>query len=419
MALTYATTLEMLKQMFPPGTIPLIGYQKTPIQALIRKDTTGGGNGIKVPMSIAGGQTSTATFATTQTNASNYHSQDKAFTVTVMDKFANARIDHKVIKATRNDLASFGRALAKETQSTIKDFRKSREKQSLRSGNGALCVSTSYSTVSVTLPDPSLAHLFEIDMNIVFAASETAALRSATPSVITGVNTTTGVLTFSADVNSTSGYVNGDYLFVSGDVPTGGTAASGKMCIVGLAGWNPYTDPSGSESFFGVDRSVFRNRLAGTALNCSSDNIVDALIKLQSETACSGGTPTFCIMAPFQMRRLVSTLSDKCVYDQMMGRGPDDKLIANIGFSTVKVQGDQAPIQCISSPFAEYNYIRMIDPEVWVDWSMGDIPEITNAGGDGGTDVSNANQIEYRYAAYSQPYCSDQSTNGVALVSVQ
>jgi hypothetical protein len=408
----------MLKQMYPPGTIPLIGYNKTPIQALMRKDTSGGGNGIKVPMSIAGGQTSTASFTTTQTNAAAYHSQDKAFTVITCDKFANARIDHKVIKATRNDLAAFARALSKETQVAIKDFRKSRERQILRDGNGCLCVSSTYSTVSITLPDPSFAHLFEIDMNIVFASSPTAALRSATPSVITGVNTTTGVLTFAADVNTTSGYVNGDYLFVSGDVPTAGTAAGGKLCIHGLAAWNPYTDPSGSESYFGVDRSVFRSRLAGTAINCSSDNIVDALIKLQSETACSGGTPTFCVLAPFQMRRLISTLGDKCFYDQMMGRGPDDKLIANIGFSTVKVQGDQAPIQCISSPFAEYNYARMVDPEVWVDWSMGDVPELTNAGGDSGTDVYNANQIEYRYAAYTQPYSTDQSANGVSLLSV-
>jgi hypothetical protein len=60
----------------------------------------------------------------------------------------------------------------------------------------------------------------------------------------------------------------------------GGEVASKVACIagcsdstgagllpVGLAGWLPKTNPSSGESFFGVDRSIARDRLAGTFIN--------------------------------------------------------------------------------------------------------------------------------------------------------
>lgn len=90
----------------------------------------------------------------------------------------------------------------------------------------------------------------------------------ATPSTAATASTPTGTVTA----------INGTTVTIMPKV--GGTIASTVACIagcsdstgagllpVGLAGWLPKTAPSSGESFFGVDRSIARDRLAGTYIN--------------------------------------------------------------------------------------------------------------------------------------------------------
>ncbi|MHC5062025.1 MAG: hypothetical protein ACYTFK_13185, partial [Planctomycetota bacterium] len=119
-------------------------------------------------------------------------------------------------------------------------------------------------STTLTLAKPDDITNFEVGQRLVFAANSASALRdSGAHLTVVAVNLSAGTMVMSANLNTITGLADGDAIFVKGDYE----AADDRNKISGLAAWLPASAPGGSDSFFGVNRSVDPVRLAGHRLS--------------------------------------------------------------------------------------------------------------------------------------------------------
>lgn len=87
---------------------------------------------------------------------------------------------------------------------------------------------------------------------------------------ITGIDRMKGYLEFASDVTATiTGLVANDYLFADGDFKTKWS---------GMGGWVPSTDPGGTDSFHGVNRSTNVNVLSGLRYDATGKPVEQAFV---------------------------------------------------------------------------------------------------------------------------------------------
>lgn len=415
MSLDYSQTSALLKELYPVGSMAQLGYKDNPLYATLAKDTGAGGTDDKIPVTVSPVQAVSATFADVQTVAAARSSTARAFQQTLVKKYSAARISGMMARVSKSDQAAFVRALSYEIDMATKACIRSLERQLYldRVGwLGYLDGSTTVTSTNVTLKYPEMAHRFEVGM-LVRAMNGNAGAFDQTPrtgyAYITAINRATGVLSTTGSNWDTqiSSLANTDYLFPHGDYVT----ASDRLCVAGLQAWIPYTLP-GSDSFFGVDRSVDRNRLAGTPYDGSSDTVEEALINGQSEISANGGVPSRCFLSYVQMKRLINSLGAKVQYNTMMSNGNP-----SIGFRTVLIQGDRGPIEVVSTPFADRIYAHMIDPAAWRIRSAGETIGFLEEDGLMIQRLYNADEYEVRIGGYLNLQCLDPSANGIVRLA--
>lgn len=411
MSLDYSQTSALLKQLYPVGSLAQLGYKDNPLFATIPKDTGAGGTDDKIPVVASSVQAVSATFGDTQTVAAATSSTTRAFLQTLVKKYASARVTGMMARVSKTDQAAFVRALSFEIEQATRACIRSLERQLYLDRVGWLGYidgSCSVTAKTITLKYPEQAHRFEVGM-LVRAMAPNSGAFDQTPrtgsAYITGINRSAGTLTTTAanwDSSITS-LANTDYLFPIGDY----VSASDRLCVAGLMAWMPYTLP-GSDSFYGVDRSVDRNRLAGTPYDGSSDTVEEALINGQAEISANGGVPSRAFLSYVQMKRLINSLGGKVQYNTMLSTSNPQ-----IGFRTVLLQGDRGPIEVVSTPFQERTLCHMIDPSVWKLRSAGEAIGILEEDGLMIQRVYNSDEYEVRIGGYLNLQCHDTSANGV------
>lgn len=238
--------------------------------------------GIKVPVIYGTGQGASATVANAASNATP--DLGKAFTVLQVSYYTNFDIAGRVVRnALKGDNDSFflqQLKLAMDNCQETMGVELNRQAYGASSGYRAQAHATTAPTATtLTLANPQDAVFFEPNMVIVSAASAdaTAAIRTGTPgyATVTGVNTSTGVLTFATDLTAKiSGITTSDYIYRQGDAQSG---ASAGLVAAGLADWCPATVTS--TSFFGVDRTAYPSRLAGVRYSGTNDQYETVFIK--------------------------------------------------------------------------------------------------------------------------------------------
>lgn len=395
--------LAILKERYSFNKVVQLGWRKTPLFAMLKKDFGGGGEHEKIPVNIAGNQAASATFATAQTLAASTNSKFAAFKADWQDSFGIARVDGKTIRRTRNKEGGWLMALAHEIEAALQTVKMDTERALFRDGTGIIGVGdgayTAAST-SLVLADASQAHCFQLGMEI-GATADTASTPRTGTATVTGINRATGTLTsdsnWSAQITSLD---NADSLFRAGDY----TAADDVKKIHGLESWCPATAPTAGDSHFGVDRSVDVERLAGSRYDGSGVNIDEALINGQSVGSANGALPRVCIINNIDMRDLVNTLGAKKIFPGrgfLPVQGPDGP-IGDLGFETIQIQGDTGKIDVLGHPLCPVSVARMFDPDLLVLSAMGEFPGIIDDDDQQSLRVSDANGVEARVGGYPE-----------------
>ncbi len=401
-----ATTYDMtaasaaLKIRFDKGRLETMAYKSNPFFAMVPKDTDCGGESFVLPVERDLPTGGTASFATAQANSKP--GVDVKFTITLADDYQTVQIANKVVEASKNNLSAFlkiaDHKIGRAVQSSVNRI----AGHLFRSGTGTRGQISTISSGVITLADARTVTQFQVGQILQACATDGGTARADLGYVI-AVNRNSGTVTVSATDGGSAGnptsWANSDYLSLQGDLN-----ATGK----GLAAWLPQTDPSGGESFFGVDRSKDRSRLAGIYYDGSNQNIEEALIDGIALASQEEAGPTHVFTNWGSWAALQKSFHGKVDYVDFAGP-------ANIVFRGIKINGPNGPVSVFQDRSCPANTAYALDLETWMLASINEVPHILTYGGEGleMLRVSNADAIEARVGAYYQLACKRPGSNAV------
>lgn len=325
---------QVLKELYTDDSWVMkdLVYVGQPALALLPKDESAdgmGGKSFPVPVLYAPPQGRSATFATAQSNQTAPSLGE--FFVTTISNYQLVTIDNRFMEATRTNTAAFMDGATMNVNSGIANITMDLGHDLFNDGSGSRGTyglgNGSISSGVITLDNVDQAVQFFIGMSLVsYSVSGTTATQSTTGAIgyVIAVDVNLGTVTVSATQggaagNPTDWSTSFPYLAVQGDVnfASGGLGSSLMLKLAGFGAWIPATAPSGSDSFFGQNRSVSPTALAGNRFNFADETIEEALIDAAAQVAkirTAAGYPDYCFMNFTSYAALIKTLGSRVQY---------------------------------------------------------------------------------------------------------
>jgi len=194
---------------------------------------------------------------------------------------------------------------------------------------------------------------------------------------ITSVNRNSGTMVVVSTTNIATNWVAGYYLAVQGDLPTtannnfqpnGSTGTNGMLKLAGFAAWLPIAGPPVSDSFFGVNRNLDVQRLAGVTFDGTALSIEEALLQGTGRIAMNGGRVDTGICSYATYTALITSLGSKVQYI--------NEKIGDIGFRGVQVNGANTVMNVFPDRNCPDGLIYCLEMDSWTLRSQGPAPHI-------------------------------------------
>lgn len=188
-------------------------------------------------------------------------------------------------RAASEGTASFIKAASETMKDAVEKHMRRLCIYSDGTGDGVLGTITAFGASYVRLAVGNFRKIVKGD-HLVAAATATGALRSATARYVTArsrTSVTAGSCEFTLDTDPTAlGWQVGDVVKFLGDT---------NVATIGYKAWAPIVAPSGSESFYGIDRSTDAF-LYGMYFDATGLDVTEALIQATAQLMGEGGMPT-------------------------------------------------------------------------------------------------------------------------------
>lgn len=435
--LTMTTFNAALKELYTDQRVLNLVYRDSPMLALMTKNTNWGGKNQPIPVQSGVVKGASTNFTAAQTNAQpgNY----EAFAVTGVEDYAIATIAGKVMRMSDGDTKAFLRAAKVEVDGALRILSRRLSHRIFADGTGwigRIFSITDASPSVITLgsgsgasavADPEVVVHFERGMVLEAAGADgttraNGAIAGSGTAYgagdrIVGVNRDAGTLTMTTDlIDGTGDWVANDFLFVQGDraSTTAVPVTGARSTLAGFAAWFPDSAPGGSDSYFGVNRSVDTSRLAGVRSNGGGLTVEEALIRASWRLRREGGKPSHVVLNPKKMADLIISQADKARYDS--GKSPDAPAISVPGIRLMLPgSGDLLVIADENCP-VERAY--MLDLKSIKMCSAGAMPGFLEHDGMRLLRVSNADSVEVRAGWYGNMTCDSPRDNCVVLFDV-
>lgn len=320
--------------------------------------------GIKIPAPYVNPQGIAATNA--GASSAEVASAGVTFTVPQRHHYAMMRIDGDVVRNTikGGDASQFTNMLTREVDGVTEAIgaeihgRMYGESSSIRSLLSATGV---VNTTTAFLANPEDAQFYEPNMKLVVIDPATGLARTGTAVTVTKVDPIAGTLLLSAIITTAfAAAVAGDGL---------GRETFVGIDFDGLKGWCPAT-VSSSDSFLGVNRSIYRTRLAGVYVDGSAMPIRNAFIKALAVAKTQVGS-MFEKSAPFfinpkNLAQIIQTVEQIKITSLSL----EDKY--GIGLDAVEVFGHKF----IEDAMCPVNTCYLVGKDAWTRATCGTQPQI-------------------------------------------
>lgn len=355
MGLDVSSFQDAIKEHYSSDEVRDLTMQNNVVTSLIEKESYEG-TPYRLPVKWGNPQGISPSFTQAQTLAGTTNTRVAGFDLTNTKMYGVCQWDTEVLKTAKSNVGAFMRARTAEMDGLITGVGKKLEWFWFGNGYGKIGVVGSSTGSTITLATITDSHAFEVGMEVVFSESESGhVLRdSGDELVVTNVNRSTGVITFSQAVSTITGLANSDTIFLKGARQDSATPS--RLVTAGFEAWLPTSAPS-STAFYTIDRSV-DSRLYGLSYDGSSADLEDALIEGIMRVAQVGGKLDTYLISYTKYSTLIKRMHD-------LKRYVDVKVTADVGFRGVEIQGPHGPVAVMPSWACPVNRAFGLQKDTW------------------------------------------------------
>jgi hypothetical protein len=394
--------LPFFKRQYPKG-FAFTGYKKSKMLALMATDKKFGGEGKHYTVSTAPTSGGSADYQKAYSNQGG--SKSERFFLQHRTEYQVARIKGSTIAKSMGDLNAIKSAVTEEFDKANYAFGRALAQRVWSNGGGSLgriSSGTSLSGSVITLATITDAVRFEQGAYIQLASDDGT---GTSPSGVRGngqmrqilkIKPSTGELTLDAAINTISGATALDYIFRAGDY---------GICMTGIPGWAPYTSPTGSDSYFGVNRSNHEFRLSGYRKVGNGGSKEATLLDACAEGQTHGAYGTKCALNPIDFTSIVKEVGSDRMVDI-------ETKVPNLGFRGLELETAIGTIQIMSEVDVPKGFFWIVDPDQYELATAGDCPRLLDFDGLGKmVRVQGEDSYQIDMGAYGNIGCKDPSNS--------
>jgi hypothetical protein len=379
--ITQAAVSGILKELYDGQKTQWLTYKDNPTLAMMHKEEKFTGKYYPNPVIWGLTQGASATFASAYNNQGS--PQVAEFLVTRVADFSLATIDGQLLAAAQTDPGAFidGSELMIDAawQTAVNRIAIAM----FRNGAGTIAQILTVANVSgtnylVTLNNPDDCNNIEAGQFLLAVQNSDGSGTAPTDVAnVTAVQRNAGTFNVTSSTNIATNWPATYFLAVQGDLPTltnnnyqptGSTTTNSLLKLAGFAAWLPQTAPGGGDTFFGVNRSLDVQRLAGVNFNGVSLSFEEAMLAGTGQIAMQGGKVDTGICSYATYTGIITSLGSKVVYV--------DEKIGDIGFRGVQVNGANTVMNVFPDRSCPDGVIYALEMDQWTLRSQNAAPHI-------------------------------------------
>ncbi len=403
---TLSTVANTLLKNYPQEVVYETILPKIPLLGLIKKaPNQGGGDTIDITVQYGNPQGVSNDFAEAQDNTSTVNTA--RFQVKAGDIYAHGEVGGKALRRTKSRAQATLSDLDRGQKSLMKSLEMYTKFFLINNGGGALAQVESISTNTITLTKRTDSIWFAPDqkLNLSLTDGTSGAIRTGSITIASVERRNSSgkcVLTFTGNVTAgIAAAAAGDFIFIKG----GHNGSNGGINPVGMLGW--LTTPASNDNFFGFNRFVEKQKLAGHFYSEPGGSIADKLKRGLAEFALDGTTPDTVFVNPLNYDDLDTLLGDKKVIVQ---KGSD---IAEIGYEAIQIRTGYGLVDIVPDASVPFNLALALTLETWTYAHVGDnLFMYLKEDGNLLRAVANRDAYQWRAGAFPALYCEDPGQNG-------
>lgn len=424
--ITQSSVAGILKELYDDQKVQWLTYKDNPALAMIKKEEKFPGKYYPVPVVYGLSQGASSTFASAYNNQTS--PQVAEFLVTRVADFSLATIDGQLLAAAQTDPGAFIDGAELMIDAAFQTAVNRLASAMFRNGAGTVGQILTVSNVSgtnylLTLNNPDDAVQFEVGQTLVAVQNVDGSGTAPTDvGVVSAVNRSLGTLNVTSSTNIASNWPASYYLAAQGDLPTtannnfqpsGSTTTNSLLRLAGFAAWLPIAGPAlTGDLFFGVNRALDTQRLAGIFFDGSQLSLEEALLQGTGRIALNGGRVDTGICSYSTYTAIITSLGSKVQYI--------DEKIGEIGFRGVQVNGANTVMSIFPDRNCPDGLIYCLEMDSWCLRSQNPAPHILKY-----MDeieilrVPGVDAAELRVGSYVQMYTNKPGHNGVIKCQLQ
>jgi hypothetical protein len=433
---TVLTTTQwdaFMKELYPSGVPEEILQRDHTFLSMVSKDTEAYGEYMVIPVTYGLPSGRTADIATLLGGSGNAFSpigptKSAKFNVSLVEDYGATWIDELTMLKAANDRGAFVNARKFEIDGVLTQLGESLSHSLFRAGDGTIGQGNGSWTITgnvITLSRKADTKFFGLGMHLDFiensGGAPTGAARALAATyrvTVTKISEDAGTVTCALDGNGAavtdiSSYytslANTDWIAPVGDY-NANYATTGAEKVKGLAAWIPLAEPGGSDSFWGVNRSVHPTRLAGHRLDDSTAPAEDSIMTLAEIMRERGARPGVCILSPRQFTKVSKRLNAKVEYTSAGGN-------ADYGFSSFGIATSAGILKVMTDSDCPEDRGYLLNMSTWKLKHLNGLPHIVTTDGLSMLRRSASDSIEVRARYYAQLVCTAPGQNGVFSVA--
>lgn len=350
-------------------------YKASKALALAKKDTKFTNEGRYVVTTVASTAGGSATFA--DAAAAQEAAREVRFFVTRKKEYQVFSLQGEYLAASEGDPKALVRGFEHEANKARYAFGRAMARRFWGNGGGSIGrINTGHTLTLSTLTLRSRVDVaaFEKNMQLEFATDDGSATspagRLGAPDRLTvsgAIDRDAGTLGLSGQLDTVTSITANCFIFRRGDY---------AAAMTGMRGWVPESDPSGGDSFFGLDRSVEDiSRVSGIRVT-SGGSKVETLFNAGAEAQINGVEPDTLFCNPLDCSALLKELDSRVYIDATDREG-------RFGFKAVHFTISSGDIKIVSEVDVPQGYAWLGNMDTIFLRTAGDAPRMLNEDGVG------------------------------------